>query len=46
MTQPTKVKRFSWRAMCDKVEKPEQVVPAYKFSKGKTKVQTSLVNRK
>jgi hypothetical protein len=40
------VKRFSLRATVDKLEKPERVVPAYKFSKGVVKVQTDLVNRK
>lgn len=42
----TKVRRFSWRRECEKAEKKEKVVPAYKFSKGVTKVQTDLVNRK
>ena len=40
------VKRFSMRQMVKKVEPEQKVVPAYKFSKGNTKVQTDLVNAK
>lgn len=46
MADEEKVKRFSWRYLCDKAEKPVKVSPAYKFSKGNTKYQQSTVNRK